>query len=218
MREDVLVELRLAIINGEAKKAREATVEAVESGLNAYEIFERGMAEAMRTVGEKYQSFEYFLPQLVLSGEAMKEGLNILDPLLQGLDEGHYIGKIIIGSVQGDVHDLGKNIVVAMFRAAGFEVKDLGIDVPTERFISELIAWKPDILAASAYISSTIHRLKEIADELDKRSLRRSVKYIVGGVVVTERYALKIGADGYAKNAMDAVEAVQQLLEREDTK
>jgi 5-methyltetrahydrofolate--homocysteine methyltransferase len=146
----------------------------------------------------------------------MKEALKVLEPILRSGGKQPSLGKIVIGSVEGDIHDLGKNIVIAMLSAAGFEIIDLGVDVPAAKFISETVKNKPDILAASAYISSTMGKLEEISHELKKRNLRNSVKYLVGGAVVTERYAQEIGADGYGEDAIGAVEIAKRLVEKNE--
>jgi len=210
--------LKIAIINGDSNKAKTMTEEAVKQKILPYEIFEKSMVQGMEIVGERFRNFEFFVADLVLAGEAMREALKVLDPLLRYRSGDHTIGKIIIGSVEGDIHDLGKNFVIAMLIAAGFEVIDLGVDVPKQRFIDELRKNRPDILAASAYISSTLNKLEELARELDGQNLRHAVKYLVGGAAVTKRYAESIGADGYGKDAMDAVEVAKSLLSEETTR
>jgi 5-methyltetrahydrofolate--homocysteine methyltransferase len=215
---DILDQLKLAIINGDSNKARTATEKAIERNIPPYDIFEKSMVQGMNVVGEKFRNYEYFVADLVLAGEALREALQVLDPILRHRSEDHTIGKIIIGSVEGDIHDLGKNIVIAMLIAAGFEVIDLGIDVPEQKYIDELVKNKPDILAASAYISSTINKLETLERELERRNLRNSVKYLVGGAAVTKRYAESIGADGYGKDAMEAVEVAKNLLRKEAAK
>ena len=215
---DLLNQLKLAIIEGDSNKAKAATAEAIKKKILPYKIFEKSMVQGMEVVGERFRNFEFFVADLVLAGEAMREALEVLNPLLRHRSEDHTIGKIIIGSVEGDIHDLGKNIVIAMLIAAGFEVIDLGIDVSKQRFIDETVKNKPDILAASAYISSTMNKLEELARELDRQNLRNSVKYLVGGAAVTKRYADSIGADGYGKDAMEAVEVAKDLLKKAETK
>jgi 5-methyltetrahydrofolate--homocysteine methyltransferase len=211
---NLLDQLKNAIINGDSDNAKTITMQCLRLNVSPYDIFQKSMVPGMDVVGERFRNYDFFVADLVLAGDAMREALAILDPLLRQRSNKHTIGKIIIGSVEGDIHDLGKNIVIAMLIAAGFEVIDLGIDVPKQRFMDEALKHKPDILAASAYISSTTSRLDEIANELNTRKMRHSLKYMVGGAAVTKKYAETIGADGYGKDAMEAVDVAKKLLSR----
>ena len=199
----VLDKLRKALNEGEREDAVEDVRSALKKGLAITEILE-AIREGMDEVGEKYRKGEYFLPDLILGGRAAEGAIAILLPRIESGDSS-FLGTIVLGTVEGDIHDLGKTIVFAMLSGAGFKVYDVGVDVPASKFVEKAIEVKADIVAASALLTTTVPRLKDIEDALVKAGVRKKVKTMVGGAAVTERYAQSIGADGYGKNGYDAV-------------
>lgn len=210
MTEKILSKLKEAIINGEAEEARKATEELLKNGVKPVDII-KDMGEAMDVVGKKYEDKEYFVPDLVMSAEAMNEGLSLLIPKLESVGS-EFLGKIVMGVCQGDVHDIGKNIVVAMLRGAGFYVVDLGIDVPPQKFVEAIRKEKPQIVGASSYISTTIDELKKLNEAFKKASVRKQIKYLIGGASVYPKHVQEVGADAFADDALEAVEVAKKLI------
>ncbi len=209
-----LAALSEGVINGDAEKVEELTKQALEEGLGALEILNTALVKAMDVVGEKYKNYEIYLPGLVVSARAMKAGLAILKPVLTA-SENRLSVKIAIGTVQGDTHDIGKNIVAAMLEGAGFEVKDLGYDVPPERFISAVTDDGANLIGMSALVTTNMLSMKETMDAIVEAGIRDRVKIIIGGAPVTQEYADRIGADGYAEDAAVAVDLVRQLFKQQ---
>jgi 5-methyltetrahydrofolate--homocysteine methyltransferase len=158
----------------------------------------------MEVVGEKYERNEYFLAELIMAGETMKEGMKTLEPHLKA-GELKRVGKVVIGTVRGDLHDIGKNIVATLLSAAGFDVIDLGVDVPPEKFVEAVKENSPDIVGMSALLTTTMVEMEDIIKELKKAGLRDKVKVIIGGAPITREYAEKIGADAAARDAVEGV-------------
>ena len=196
-----------AVVNFDIEGVRRLAQEVIDNGLDPYEAITEALNEGMRIVGEKYEAKEYFLSELLLAGESMKAALEILTPHLKagGIEA---IGKVVIGTVKGDIHDIGKTIVTTLLRSAGFEVIDLGVDVSAEKFIESIREADADILAMSALLTTTMPYMGEVVKELEENGLRGKVTVIVGGAPLSEDYAKKVGADLYA---VDAVEAVRKL-------
>ncbi|HEX77203.1 MAG TPA: cobalamin-binding protein [Dehalococcoidia bacterium] len=206
-----LNELSRRIIEGDADKAIELTKAALEGGVPVQEILTRGLVGAMNTVGERFKRGEYFLPEMLLAGEAVKAAVEQLKPaLIRG--EAGYTGKYLIGTVQGDVHDIGKNIVAMMLEGNGWEVTDLGVDVAPEDFCSAVDKNGYHIVGMSALLTLTMSNLAKTIDALKAAGLRDRVKIMVGGAPVTQAYADQIGADGYAPDAVEAVMVAAKLL------
>ena len=201
---EILDRLRDSIVNLDIESVRKACKEAVESGIPPYKAVIDGMAKGMEIVGQKYEANEYFLAELIMAGETMKEGMKILEPHLKAGDV-KATGRVVIGTVKGDLHDIGKNIVVTLLKAAGFDVIDLGIDVPAEKFVEAVKNNSPDIVAMSALLTTTMTEMENIIKELEKAGLRDKVKVIIGGAPITPDYARKIGADAAAKDAVEGV-------------
>ncbi|MFB0562375.1 MAG: B12-binding domain-containing protein [Candidatus Lokiarchaeia archaeon] len=201
--EEILAKLRDVTVNLDIKSVQEACKEAIEAGVPAYKILSEGLAKGMKIVGEKYENHEYFLAELVVAGETMKEGMKIIEPHLKG--EVKTIGKVVIGTVKGDMHDIGKNVVITMLTAAGFYVIDLGTDVPLEKFIEEVKKNSPDILGMSALLTTTMIEMENVIKALKEAGLRDQVKVILGGAPVTKEYADGIGADSLARDAAEAI-------------
>ncbi len=203
--------LKSSLITGDIEKIEELTSSALEAGIPAKEILDRGLIPGLDEVGRRFQEGEYFFPELLVSGEAMKTALARLKPELAKNSDA-IVGKYVIGTVKGDIHDIGKNIVIMMLEGNGWEVTDLGIDVPTETFIKAVREKDYQILGMSALLTTTIPRLAETIEALGAERLRNKVKVMVGGVSVTKEYAEKIGADAYGKDAVDAVAEAKRLI------
>ena len=200
-----------AILGGQAQAARSLTEEALASGAPPQEMVDRAMIPAMDEVGRRFENCEYFVPELLISARAMKAALAILRPLLveQGAEP---TGRLAIGTVRGDLHDIGKSLVSAMFEGGGYEVVDLGVDVPVERFVEAVTARNVSIVALSALLTTTMPAMKTVIDGLAAAGVRDKVKVMVGGAPVTEQYAREVGADGYAPTAAGAVALARRLL------
>ncbi len=203
--------LKSSLISGDIEKTEELTTAALASGTPAKEIMDRGLIPGLDEVGRRFQEGEYFFPELLVSGAAMKTALARLKPELVK-SSGAITGKYVIGTVRGDIHDIGKNIVIMMLEGNGWDVTDLGIDVPTDAFVKAVKEADCQILGMSALLTTTIPRLAETIEALRKEGLRDKVKVMVGGVSVTKEYAVEIGADAYGEDAVDAVAEAKRLI------
>ena len=203
--------LFLAILNGKSEEAAIATREAIDQEFVPQELINGQMIRAMGEVGQRFQDGKAFVPQLLMAGRAMKAALELLKPLLAGTSTTS-LGKVVIGTVKGDLHDIGKNLVASMLEGCGFEVVNIGIDVSAETFIQAVREYQPDILCMSALLTTTMGYMKEVIDALETAGIRNLVKVMVGGAPVTQGYADEIGADGYSDNANSAVNVAKQLL------
>lgn len=211
--QNLLTRMTQAIIEGNLEEAVSLAEEALRLGLNPAEVIERGYVPGIQKVGELWEKGEYFLPELITSAEAMKAAMAILEPALkQGGQASRSAGKVVIGTVEGDIHDIGKNIVASMLQASGFEVYDLGADVKLEKFAEKANEMAADVIGLSALLTTTMTGQKHFIDYLISQGLRERYKVIVGGAPVTAEWAQRIGADGYAENAVAAVRLVKQLL------
>jgi len=206
-----LSKLHDAILNGDAKTAVAVTKEALDAGANPMDLVTQYMIPAMDEVGRRFECEEYFVPELLLAARAMKGSLELIRPLLaeSGAEP---VGRVVIGTVKGDLHDIGKNLVASMLEGAGFEVVDLGADVPPEKFVTAAKEKKADIMALSALLTVTMPMMKNTIAEVERAGMRDSIKIIVGGAPVTEQYAREIGADGYSDNASGAVQLARSLV------
>jgi 5-methyltetrahydrofolate--homocysteine methyltransferase len=189
--------------------------EALENDLDSLAVVENGLVKGIRAVGEKFQNGEFFLPDLVMAGEAVKSALRLFEPELQRKNQNFFVGSFLIGTVEGDIHDIGKTIVASMLQGNGFRVADLGADVQTEKFLKEVKEKKPDILGLSALLPTTMPKQQEVIERLKAENLRAQVKVMIGGSPVTSAWAAQIGADGYGE---DAVQGVKNALEIIKTK
>jgi len=203
-KEEILGRIRDAIVNLDIDNIQRLCKEAVDAGIPAYEIVMNGMSKGMEIVGEKYERNEYFLAELIVAGEVMKEGMKVLEPYLKS-GEVKRVGKVVIGTVRGDLHDIGKNIVATLLSAAGFEVIDLGVDVPPEKFVEAVKEYKPDIVGMSALLTTTMVEMENVIKALKEAGLRDKVKIIIGGAPITSEFAEKIGADAAARDAVEGV-------------
>jgi len=217
-KESIYEELANSVLSFDADKVVEASKKALEAKLDATEIIENGLAKGLKIVGKKFEDGELFLMHLVAAAEAVKKALSeVLEPeLAKSKAERKTLGKVVIGTVAGDIHDIGKNIVAAMLFAAGFEIHDLGKDVPVEEFIRKTKEVKANIVGASALLSTTLPVQHEIVKALVAEGMRDKVKVMVGGAPVTEEWVREIGGDGYAENAVEAVKAAKKLLNIRD--
>ena len=206
-----LKEIAENLIQGKADKVKELVKKAIDEGEDVQRILNEGLLAGMSVVGEKFKKNEFYVPEVLIAARAMKQGMEILKPLLsqKGVKG---IGKVVLGTVKGDLHDIGKNLVGMMFEGAGFEVVDLGIDVPEDKFAQAVKENNPDILGMSALLTTTMPAMKDVISCLEKEGIRDKVKVMVGGAPVTQDYADEIGADGYAPDAASAVDKAKELL------
>jgi 5-methyltetrahydrofolate--homocysteine methyltransferase len=200
-----------AILNGDMKSAVALTQQAIADKRDPAEIINGTMIPAMSEVGRLYEEEEYFVPEMLLSARAMKGALELLRPLMasSGMEP---TGRVIFGTVAGDLHDIGKNLVISMLEGAGFEVIDLGIDVTPQRFIDAIKEEKPHIIGMSALLTVTMPAIKTTIDAISAAGLRDGVKIMIGGAPVTAEYARQVGADGYSVNASAAVTVAKQMI------
>lgn len=200
------------VIRGDAPSVQKEVQAAIDAGIGADEILKQGLIPAMQEVGDLFEKGEYFVPEMLVSARAMQSGLELLKPLLASA-EVKSTGKVVLGTVQGDLHDIGKNLVGMMFEGAGFELVDLGANVSPEKFAQSIRENQPDILAMSALLTTTMPAMKTTIEALEGAGLRNQVKVMVGGAPITDEYADEIGADGFAPDASRAVSLGKKLLE-----
>ena len=207
---DRLEEIKDAVVNREKDQIVGLISQAVGEGLDPEAIINQALIEGMDIIGRQFAEGQIFVPEMLVSAMVMKMGLEEVKPLLSS-DQGRTRGKILIGTVKGDLHDIGKNLVVMMLEGAGFEVVDLGINLDVGQVVERVKALKPDILGLSALLTTTMPEMKKVIEELQANGLRESVKVIVGGAPVNDLFAQKIGADGFGANAAEAVELARRL-------
>lgn len=207
--EPILQEIYDGILNGESKTVEAKVRAALESKMSPKEILDQSMVSAMAEVGRRFEIGEYYVPEMLISARAMQAGMAILKPQLKGANIAA-AGKVAVGTVKGDLHDIGKNLVAMMLEGAGFEILDLGTDVDPEKFVA--VADRVDVIALSALLTTTMPNMKVTMDALKSTGKRDKVKVIIGGAPVTEAYAHQIGADGYAPDASRAVSITKALL------
>ncbi|MBS7250104.1 MAG: corrinoid protein [Candidatus Freyarchaeota archaeon] len=211
---EILERLKESVVNLDIEGVKKACQDALAQGIPPIRAITEGMAKGMDIVGQKYEAKEYFLAELIMSGEVMKEGMKILAPHLKDSDV-KKLAKAVVGTVKGDLHDIGKNIFATLMMAAGFEVVDLGVNVFPEKFVEAVRNHKPRILGISALLTVTMQELETVIKELEKANLRNQVKIIVGGAPLTDEYAKKIGADAYAPDAVAGVNICKKWAEGE---
>lgn len=205
-------DLNREVQKGEIEKVEELVKQALDQGVPPMDILEDGLRPAMEEVGKKFESLEIFLPEMMKAADAMAAGVEILQPRLASGKHEVKKGLILLGTVEGDVHDIGKNIVAIMLRGAGFEVVDLGYDVSVLTFAEKAIEVRPDIVGMSTLMTSTMVHMPRVITALEERNLRDKVKVIVGGAPVLPDWAREIGADGYGENAVEAVNLAKELV------
>jgi 5-methyltetrahydrofolate--homocysteine methyltransferase len=199
-----LTSLRDAVITGDAIASRTLTAQALAKGADPLGLVNGELVPAMDEVGRRFEANEYFVPELLIAARAMKAALELIRPLLVARGD-QPAGRVVIGTVKGDLHDIGKNLVVSLLEGGGFEVIDLGVNVPPEKFVSAIREKDVKILAMSALLTTTMPAMKSTIEALKQAGVRQSVKVLVGGAAVTQQYADEIGADGYSENAVGAV-------------
>lgn len=206
-----LKELSEALFRGDVSRVKEITQSALQEKVDPKEILEQGLIKGMEFVGIKFKKNEIFLPEVLLASQAMYGGMELLQPKLikSGVKA---VGKVIIGTAKGDLHDIGKNLVAMMLRGGGFEVIDLGIDVSPEKFLKATQEYQPDIVGISALLTTTMIGMMDVITILKKAGLRNKIKVMVGGAPVTQEFADEIGAEGYAPDAASAVDKARELL------
>lgn len=209
-RDEILENLMMAVINMDEEAARSAAQEAIRSGISAFEAINEGLVKGMQVVGEKYEQQEYFIPEVLLCSDAMIAGLEILREHLSKVD-GEKAAKVVIGVVQGDTHDIGKNLVKIMLETSGFEVLDLGRNVAPRAFVDNARAMGADIIALSTLMTTTMDGMAEVMRLLKQENVREQFKVMVGGEPISQAFADKIGADGYAATASGAVKIAKSL-------
>jgi len=206
-----LKQLHEAILTGDAKTSRAVAEKAIAEGVDPLKLVNEYMSPAMDEVGRRFECNEYFVPELLLSARAMKTALELIRPLLiaQGSQP---VGRVVIGTVKGDLHDIGKNLVAAMLEGGGFEVIDLGVNVSPEKFAAAVKEKNANIVALSALLTTTMPSMKTTIDTLKEAGLRERVKVLIGGAPITRKFADEIGADGYSDNAAEAVSVAKKSL------
>jgi corrinoid protein of di/trimethylamine methyltransferase len=206
-----LTNLKTAILTGNAKSALTAASEALRQGAHPVELVSQAISPAMDEAGRRFEAGDYFVPELLLAARATKGVFDLIRPLLAETGA-EPAGRVVLGTVQGDLHDIGKNLVATMLEGGGFEVIDLGVDVSTQKFVAAVADQQPSILALSALLTTTMPAMKTTLEALRAAGLRERVRVMVGGAPVTQAFADAIGADGYRPNAASVVELARQLV------
>jgi 5-methyltetrahydrofolate--homocysteine methyltransferase len=209
--EEVLKNLYDAVLEGDFDGVKANVQASLDAGLEPGVILNDGMIAAMREVGVRFEAGEYYVPEMLIAARAMQSGMTLLKPHLQKTER-KSSGKVLMGTVKGDLHDIGKNLVGLMLEGAGYEIIDLGVDVPPEEFVKKVIELKPDVVGMSALLTTTMQSMKTTLDALTAAGLRNHVKVIIGGAPVTETFAQHIEADGFSPDASRAVNLVNDLL------
>lgn len=200
-----------AILTGKLETAKEVTAEAIAENIEPQVIINNYMSRAMEDIGTKFESGKAFVPELLMAARAMKGALDLLKPLMAGAGSAR-LGKVVIGTVKGDLHDIGKNLVASMLEGCGFEVINLGVDISSDKFIEAIKENDANILCLSALLTTTMNYMKEIINALEQNGIRQKVKVMVGGAPITDSFARQIGADGYSSNANAAVSLAKSLI------
>ncbi len=213
--EKILDQLASALGDLNQESVKELVGKALEAGLHPNQIVLEGLSPGLEIVGQRYEAKEYFLADLLMAAYLMKSAVETLRPHLEKEKvEIEFLGRVVIGTVQGDIHDIGKNLVVSMLSLAGFDVYDIGIDVPPEKFVAEVKKAEANIVAMSALLTMTAPMVKTVIDAFKKAGLTKKVKTLVGGRAVTREFAKQIGADGYGEDAIEAVEVAKELIRK----
>jgi corrinoid protein of di/trimethylamine methyltransferase len=213
MNEQIFKAMAQSIIDGESEEAENLALQAIELGIDPLEAINKGFVVGVDHVGNRFSSGDAFLPELVMAGEAMKTAVNVLEPEMskQGTER-KMLGTVVLGTIEGDIHDIGKTLVGTMLSASGFKVFDLGVDVPVMTLVERARAENADIIGVSALLTTTMVRQRDVIEALEDIGLRSMIKVMVGGAPVTRGWAKEIGADGYSEDAVGAVAVAKELL------
>ena len=214
-KEELLRQIADAVVEMEEDTVEELAQQSLTVGIDAYETIDLGLAKGMERAGQLFDEEEYFVPELLMCSDAMNVGIDVLKPHLKSENVSKK-GKVVIGVVEGDTHDIGKNLVRLMMETGGFEVLDLGRDIPPAEFVSKAEEYGADIIGIATLMTTTMPGMKEVVDILANKGIRDKFKVIVGGGPISPAFAKKIGADGYARNAADAVKVAEKLLSNTD--
>ena len=213
-----LEKVRQAIIDGESDDAREFTQQALLAGADAMQVLNEGLMAGADYVGQKFETGEFFLPELMLTGRALKAAMQILTPALEAQDGGQgrsHAGVVVMATIQTDIHDIGKNMVASMLTASGFQVIDLGVDVPVKEIVNRAKAENADLIACSALLTTSMPYMRDLLGLMEAMGERQRFKVMVGGASVTPEFCASIGADGTAPNALEAVKLAKQLVQEQ---
>lgn len=213
MSEELYNNLKQAVIEGESEDAEKFAKEALDQKVDPLKCINLGLMPGIQEVGDLFSKGDYFLPELIMGADAMKAALEILEPALVGGQKREVVGRVVLGTVEGDLHEIGKTLVGTMLTANGFQVTDIGVDQTAEAFIKAVEENNADIVGASALLTTTMLQQKKLIEALEGAGLRDKVKVMIGGAPVTERYAEEIGADGYAEDAISSVDIAYRLMD-----
>jgi 5-methyltetrahydrofolate--homocysteine methyltransferase len=203
--------IKTAVVNGKHLEIEDLVKKAIDHNIDLNDIINDSLIAAMDVVGEKFSKSEIFVPEMLVSAVSMKKGLDLIKPLLGAADT-EFKGTILMGTVKGDLHDIGKNLVIMILEGAGFKVIDLGVDLSVEKVIQQVQEVKPDILGLSALLTTTMPEMRNVIKALEQNGLRTSVKVIVGGAPIDAAFAKNIGSDGYGKDATEAVHLARSIV------
>ena len=214
--EDVIFELKNAVKNYDTEAAKAAAQKVIDQGLDPVRAITLGLTEDLRIIGDKFGTGEVWFLDLMAAANTVQSAVSVLEPEIKkrGIKQ-KTMGKFLIGTVEGDIHDIGKNIVTLMLKANGYEVFDIGVDIPAEVFVENVRRIKPDFLGLSSLLTSSMPEQKNVIEALSENGLRDTIKVIIGGAAVNEKWASEIGADGYAEDAVDAIKVTRALISRE---
>lgn len=213
MSQNIFINLSKAVIEGEPEDAEKYAQQALEQGLDALECINEGLMPGIQEVGKLFSTGEYYLPDLIIGADAMKLALSVLEPALVGGQKRDVVGHVVLGTVKGDLHEIGKTLVGTMLTANGFEVTDIGVDQDADAFIDAIKEVDADLVGASALLTTTMLQQENLVKSLEEAGLRDRVKVIVGGAPITGNFAEKIGADGYAEDAISAIDLALNLMD-----
>jgi len=209
---NLLDEIKHSVVSGKMEETIAGINTAISTGIAPGDIIRMGLIEAMTVVGEQFKNSKIYVPEMLIAARAMKTGLQILKPLMVG-SEVKSLASVVIGTVKGDLHDIGKNLVGIMMEGAGCKVTDLGVDIAPEKFVEAVNVHNPDFLAMSALLTTTMPAMRETIAALEKNGKRNLVKVLIGGAPISQKFADEIGADGYAGNAAEAVDKIKAMVD-----
>lgn len=207
---DILKDISIKLQEGDFQAVEDLTNQALKSGIESRDILNLGLLDGMNVIGQQFKKREIFLPDVLMAAKAMQKGVDVIKPLLAAGNTMSGQGTIVIGTVKGDLHDIGKNLVVIMLKGAGYEVIDLGYDVPAEKFVGAVTEHQADILGLSALLTTTMPEMKKVIEAMKEKEI--SVKILVGGAPVTAEFAEEIGADAYGYDGTQSVELVKRIM------